>query len=91
MVLSGDTRPSENLIRAAAGTDVLVHSVIDVAPLRAMGAPEAVVAAIVAHHSTPEQAGEVFSRVRPKLAVFSHANTSQAVLDKARERYTGPL
>lgn len=89
VVLSADTRPSDNLVRHAQGTDVLIHSVIDVAPLRAMGAPDGVIAAIVAHHSTPEQAAGVFARVKPRLAVYSHANASQAVLDETRAIYPG--
>ncbi len=91
VVLSGDTRPSDNLVRHAAGTDVLIHSVIDVAPLRAMGAPEAAIKAIVDHHSTPEQAADVFSRVKPKLAVYSHANASPAILEQTKKGYGGRL
>lgn len=88
-MLSGDTRPSDNLVRHPQGTDVLIHSVIDVAPLRAMKAPDDVIAAIVAHLSTPEQAAGVFARVKPRLAVYSHANASQQVLDETRKVYAG--
>jgi ribonuclease Z len=93
VVLSGDTRVSENLIRHAKGTDVLIHEVIDPDALRAR--PDRlsadVVAAIVAHHTTPEQAGEVFRRVAPRLAVYSHAPDTEQVLAKTRTTYTGPL
>ena len=27
---------------------------------------------VIAHHTTPEQAGTVFSQVKPKLSVYSH-------------------
>ena len=93
VVLSGDTRVSENLIRHARGTDVLVHEVIDADALRARAdRPSAeVVAAIIAHHTTPEQAGEVFSRVHPRLAVYSHAPNSERVLARTRTTYAGPL
>jgi ribonuclease Z len=93
VVLSGDTRVSENLIRHAKGTDVLIHEVIDPDALRARpDRPSAdVVAAIVAHHTTPEQAGEVFRRVAPRLAVYSHAPDTEQVLAKTRTTYTGPL
>jgi ribonuclease Z len=93
VVLSGDTRVSENLIRHARGTDVLVHEVIDPDALRARpDRPSAeVVAAIIAHHTTPEQAGEVFRRVAPRLAVYSHAPNSERVLARTRTRYAGPL
>jgi ribonuclease Z len=93
VVLSGDTRVSENLIRHARGTDVLVHEVIDPDALR--NRPDspsaAAVAAIIAHHTTPEQAGEVFRRVAPRLAVYSHAPNSERVLAQTRTTYAGPL
>jgi ribonuclease Z len=93
VVLSGDTRVSENLIRHARGADVLIHEVIDPDALRARrDLPSAeVVAAIIAHHTTPEQAGEVFSRVHPRLAVYSHAPNNERVLAQTRTTYAGPL
>jgi ribonuclease Z len=93
VVLSGDTRVSENLIRHARGTDVLIHEVIDADALRARpdGPSAEVIAAIVAHHTTPEQAGEVFTRIHPRLAVYSHAPDNERVLARTRETYAGPL
>lgn len=93
VVLSGDTRVSENLIRHAQGVDVLIHEVIDPDALRARPdrPSNAVVAAIIAHHTTPEQAGEVFSRVHPRLAVYSHAPNHERVLAQTRKTYAGPL
>jgi ribonuclease Z len=93
VVLSGDTRFSENLIRHARGADVLIHEVIDPEMLRSR--PDrpspATVDAIIAHHTTPEQAGTVFTRVAPRLAVYSHAPNTQRVLAQTRTTYTGPL
>lgn len=93
VVLSGDTRVSENLVRHARGTDVLVHEVIDPEALR--NRPDrpsaAIVDAIIAHHTTPQQAGEVFRRVAPRLAVYSHAPSTQRVLSQTRTVYDGPL
>ena len=74
VVLSGDTRPSENLVKFARGTDLLIHEVV---------APKALIAragqftsrhqqAIIEHHTTPEQAGEIFTNTGTKLAVYSH-------------------
>jgi ribonuclease Z len=49
----------------------------------------------VAHHATPEQAGEVFSRTKPKLAVYSHMVLPTAIendlIPPTRKTYTGPL
>ncbi|MEO7217757.1 MAG: MBL fold metallo-hydrolase [Gemmatimonadaceae bacterium] len=93
VVLSGDTRVSENLIRHAQGVDVLIHEVIDPDALRARhDRPSAdVVAAIIGHHTTPEQAGEVFSRIHPRLAVYSHAPNTERVLAQTRKTYAGQL
>ncbi len=93
VVLSGDTRVSENLVRHAQGTDVLVHEVIDPQALR--DRPDhpsaAIVDAIIAHHTTPQQAGEVFRRVAPRLAVYSHAPNTERILAQTRTSYAGPL
>jgi ribonuclease Z len=67
VTVSGDTKFSENLIKHATGTDLLVHQVA--------AAPEAllknpVFQVILAHHTKPDEAGTLFSRVKPKLAVF---------------------
>lgn len=93
VVLSGDTRVSENLIRHARGTDVLIHEVIDPAALRNRpDRPSAdVIDAIIAHHTTPEQAGVIFGRVAPRLAVYSHAPNTARVLAQTRTTYSGPL
>jgi ribonuclease Z len=93
VVLSGDTRVSENLISHARGTDVLIHEVIDPEALRSrVDRPSAeTVNAIIAHHTTPEQAGTVFRRVAPRLAVYSHAPNTARVIAQARTTYSGPL
>jgi ribonuclease Z len=92
VVLSGDTRVSENLIRVAQGADVLVHEVLDADTVRGwFPSDPKVSAAILAKHTTPEQAGEVFARVKPRLAVYSHAPDTEAVIAQTRKTYTGPL
>src|SRR5205085_8458178 len=53
VVLSGDTRPSENLVKHAQGVDVLVHEVYAVTPEQLKQDPRE--EKIVNYHSTPEQ------------------------------------
>lgn len=93
VVLSGDTRVSENLINHARGTDVLIHEAIDPEALRArVDHPSAATMdAIIAHHTTPEQAGTVFRRVAPRLAVYSHAPNTARLIAQTRTTYSGPL
>ena len=99
VVLSGDTRISENLIQFAAGVDVIVHEVAaarDELLSRSEG-----VQRIVAHHTRPEEAGVVFDRLQPRLAVYSHivlfgdGDTPPPSLEDlvaaTRTTYSGPL
>ncbi len=95
VVLSGDTRVSENLIRYAQGVDVLVHEVFAPETLLRAGVPPARAKKITDMHTTPEQAGEVFKRAKPRLAVYSHIGmpsaTEQDLLMATRKTYGGPL
>jgi ribonuclease Z len=95
VVLSGDTRFSENLIRFSEGADVLIHEVMDPDAFRLTNpwaSPERV-QTILAHHTTPEQAGTAFGRVKPKLAVYSHIVPPDAsdLISLTRKTYAGPL
>ena len=91
VALSGDTRFSENLIKFAEGVDVLIHEATDPVGLRARTTNPALTEAVIAHHATPEQVGEVFSRVRPRLAVYSHVSNATRILEQTRKTYAGPL
>jgi ribonuclease Z len=95
VVLSGDTRVSDNLVRHAQGVDVLVHEVFVPATLQRMGFSPERAKNVLALHTTPEQAGEVFTRTKPKLAVYSHiclpSATDQELLLPTRKTYAGPL
>lgn len=95
VVLSGDTRVSENLIRYAQGVEVLIHEVFAPETLRPLGLPQERAKNIIAYHTTPEQAGELFARTKPKLAVYSHIclpnATNQDLLPLTRKTYAGRL
>lgn len=103
VVISGDTRPNENLIRHSAGADVLVHEVAAVHPDLLEKSPTAATARrILGFHTSPEDAGRVFARVRPKLAVFTHVAllttdrnfqppTGADVIRRTRMVYAGPV
>lgn len=95
VTLSGDTRPSENLIRFAQGTDVLIHEVIDVAAYGNLAKSDTSEQnkKILGHHTTAEQAGTVFTRVKPRLAVYSHIVPPDVpnLVPHTRTTYSGPL
>jgi len=95
VVLSGDTRVSENLIRYAKDADLLIHEVAAPETFRRAGASPERAKSVIAHHVTPEQAGEVFSRAKPKLALYSHivlpTATVEDLIPPTRKTYSGPL
>lgn len=94
VVLSGDTTFNENLIRHAQGTDLIVHEVTAAAGAAAENKEQ--LKRISANHTTPEQAGVVFSRVQPKLAAYNHlllfgGATAEDLIPATRATYQGPL
>lgn len=97
VVFSGDTRYSENLIAHAKGCDVLVHEVVvtEVERRLSLVRDPAMTQRIIDHHTTAEDAGRVFTAVKPKLAVYSHIVPPPATAKDAevptRTTYSGPL
>jgi len=97
-VVSGDTRFNRNVIEYGAGADLLIHEVAIVRPVLAR---EPFIQRIMAHHTSPEEAGRVFAQTRPKLAVYTHLvllgskSIPPATLDdliaETRRTYDGPL
>ena len=74
IVISGDTRPSEALVRAAHGVDVLVHEVyspLHLAPENRPGGkywPRY----MREFHTSDVQLGALASRAQPKLLILTH-------------------
>ena len=73
-----------------------MHEVIvaDLMRARPGGVPEAL-ERVINHHTTAEQAGTVFARVQPKLAVFTHiipvTSTARDIVPLVRRSYSGPV
>lgn len=98
VVLSGDTKKEDSVIQAATGADLLVHQVAMAAEAIASNPP---IVAIMGHHTTPVEAGEVFSEAAPGLAVYSHIVrlgppnapdiSLEALVEQTRQTYDGPL
>ena len=99
IVISGDTRLSENLIENSIGADVLIHEIVSAA--RALR-ENAFVQRQFGYHTTPDNLARILNLARPKLAVMTHfillgnaanpAPTVEQVLQDVRESgYTGPL
>ncbi len=99
VVISGDTRYDQNVIKYGTGADLLVHEVGSARPeLLAASVP---VQRIIAHHTTPREAGMVFAQAKPKMAVYSHLvflagetiaeQTPEDIIAETRQSYDGPL
>ena len=91
VVLSGDTRYSENLITFAKPTDLLIHEVV-VAPDK-MGKTDPRYN-ILMQHTTPEQVAKILNEVKPKLAVYSHiaklyGQTEEDIINRTKAHYSG--
>jgi len=80
-VYTGDTGPSESLVKLAADADVLVSEVIDLAAMdrllrEARDVPAAALGPMIAHmeqdHLTPAQVGRLATRANVKRVVLTH-------------------
>ena len=102
IVISGDTAPSDNLIKLAQGADVLVHDALYVPGVDRLVArvPNAATLkqSIMSHHTTAEDAGRVAQAAAVKMLVLSHlvppddpAITDQMWIDAARVHFRGPV
>ncbi len=92
VAISGDTRFSENLIKYATGVDVLIHEVstLTVQALMAGGTTREQAENIISHHTSAAETGVVFSRTKPRLAVYAHA-LGRGAIEGARKNYSGPI
>lgn len=94
IVITGDTRPTPNLIRYAEGADILVHE----AYLRRPRAPSPLEPkqwGIYDYHSSAKEAGEAAEKAKAKILVLTHlipANaTEQDFLDEAKKGFSGKI
>jgi ribonuclease Z len=98
VVISGDTRFNENVIKYGAGADLLIHE-LGAAKPELLKNPA--MQRIIDHHTTPRDVGRVFERAKPRLAVYTHIvrlsnatipePTLAEILAETRETYAGPL
>jgi ribonuclease BN (tRNA processing enzyme) len=76
IVISGDTRPSKNLIELARGADILVHEVMHLPSIEALTATEPNAKTLRQHllasHTTTEQVGRIATQAGVKTLVLSH-------------------
>ena len=96
IVLSGDTRPSDELVRMATGVDVLIH---EAQPSDSTDHPGNRTATewatyVRAYHTTARQLGELAARAHPGLLVVYHDSRrapSAQVMAEIRQAYSGQV
>jgi ribonuclease BN (tRNA processing enzyme) len=102
IVFSGDTRPSDNLVKLARGADVLVHEVMYLPALERLVSGETNATTLREHllsaHTTAEDVGRVATRAGVKTLVLSHfvpgglpAIPDQTWIDAVRPHFAGQI
>lgn len=98
VVYSSDTNPNKWFLEYASDADIVIHeSFMTANTLVRRRGFEPKVAEMVAtkYHTSPAQAGKVFSVVKPRLAVayhfFNDLDTKYEVMEEIRTTYDGPL
>ena len=102
IVISGDTRPSENLIKLAHKADVLVHDALFPPAIDRLvaGVPNAssLKQSIMSHHTSAEDAGRVAKAAGVRTLVLSHLVppddpevTDQMWIDAAKHHFGGKI
>ena len=93
VVVSGDTRPNENLIKFAKGADVLVMEAYLPEHLLRVDTPE-VAARLMRYHTRAEEAGEIATRAGVKTLVLTHlvpANADETFRERAAKTFKGTI
>jgi ribonuclease Z len=99
VVVSGDTRPAENLIRWSQGVDCLVHECCEMArtsfePGCGWPTREDKVRALAAYHTQPDDVGRVAAAARAKRLVLTHLMPGSEPADleaRARAHCAAPV
>jgi ribonuclease Z len=92
VVITGDTRPNQNLVRFATGADILVHEAYVRKNAVADNDPRW---SIYKYHSSAREAGEMAAKSKVKVLVLTHlmplSASEQDFLDEARKSFTGKI
>ena len=91
VVISGDTRPTPNLVKHAKGVDILVHEAYLPEHFDKADSPE-VAARLKHYHTSADEVGQVAGDAGVKLLVLTHlipANAEQTFLDRVGKYYKG--
>jgi ribonuclease BN (tRNA processing enzyme) len=92
IVISGDTAPTDEVVRACDGCDVLLHEVFNPKRKKIVENPTKQLY-FKAFHTSPAEVAEIATRARPKLLVLYHQvmgeTTEEDLISQVREHYAG--
>jgi ribonuclease BN (tRNA processing enzyme) len=92
IVISGDMAPTDEVIRACDGCDVLLHEVFNPKRKKIVESKQKQ-AYFRAFHTSPAELGEIATRARPKLLVLYHQvmgeTTEEDLVEQVRAHYSG--
>jgi len=95
IVISGDTAPTDAIVSACSGCDVLLHEVYPSTATAPDSAPPALKAYATAFHTSTEELAAIASRAKPKLLVLYHDVSygvrEGEVLQLVRQHYKGAV
>lgn len=93
IVISGDTRPCENIVKFAAGADFLIHEVYFQKGFESR--PPEWQASHLAHHTSTFELAEWADRAKPKLLVLYHTlywgASDEEILAEIAHKYKGEV
>ncbi len=94
IVITGDTRPNQNLVKFAAGADILVHEAY-VRRSSTAGADDDQRWSVYKYHSSAREAGETAAKAKVKTLVLTHlfpaSASEQEFLDEAKKSFSGKI
>jgi ribonuclease BN (tRNA processing enzyme) len=92
IVISGDTAPTDEIVKACDGCDVLVHEVFNPKRKKIVESKQKQTY-FKAFHTSPEELGEIAARARPKLLVLYHQvmgeTTEEDLVEQVKQHYSG--
>ena len=92
IVISGDTAPTDEVVKACDGCDVLLHEVFNPKRKKIVESTQKQ-AYFKAFHTSPSELGEIATRARPKLLVLYHQvmgeTTEEDLVEQVKQHYAG--
>jgi ribonuclease Z len=96
LVLSGDTRPCQEILRSSEGADVLVHEVFIHGGLKESGTrSQAGIQSVESYHTLSTEVGDIAAQAKVGCLVLNHFVPPQfdqmALLREVRKSFSGPI